>query len=159
MIRKAVLATILVAATALAGYAADGDNAAPPAREGGASPPGSPSFFEGVWAGSIRFHRDATASQDVTITIGGKGGRGFHPVEYSWGTVSLHNKIIQGGSIRTKGRDEGDRFVFNWRNKQGRDFEATLRRQADGAVAFRIEKSGPYESGEMPYNEGSVKRK
>ena len=148
MIRKVIFAVILVSVLAAAGSAADGDNAALP-----------PSYFEGVWTGAWPAYMDPTTAQDITIAIRPGRKEGVFLVEYEWSSVSLRNRIVPAGSLKAKGREVGDKFSFQWKNREGRDFEITLQKHKDDTVKARIDRAGPLSPAERPYTETHLKRK
>jgi hypothetical protein len=159
MIRKLVFAVILVTAMAAAGHAVEGDNAAAlPAGDVG-RPPGSPSFFEGVWAGSWPSYMDPTTKQDITIAIRPGQKEGFFAVVYEWGSVQFRGKAIPPGSLKAKGRQEGDRLVIQWKNKLGNEQKITLRKEDTNAVKARMDREGTLGPGERPYSETRLIRK
>jgi hypothetical protein len=63
------------------------------------------------------------------------------------------------GSLKTKGVEEGDRFSFRWKNKEGREFEVTLHKQKENEVKARLDRGGPLSPTEQPYSETVLKRK
>jgi hypothetical protein len=60
---------------------------------------------------------------------------------------------------QTEGREQGDKFHFQWENKQGRKFEVVLQRDKDDTVKARIDKSGTSGPKERPFNKTSLHRK
>ncbi len=157
--RRVVLSALFMAVAAVGAYAADNDNAGSLPGEKKGAPSGTPSYFEGVWVGAWPGWQETSAYQDVTVTIERGIKEGVFRVEYSWGASTLRRGIVPPGSLRAKGREEGDRFLFRWTNKQGSDVEVTLRKHAVDMVKARIEKFGTLGSGERPYNETILKRK
>ena len=157
--RRVLLAALSVAVAAVGAYAAGNDNAASPPGKGKESSSGAPSYFEGVWVGAWPAWVGASASQDITVKIEKGLKEGVFRVEYSWGAATLRGGTVPPGSLPTRGREEGDRFVFKWANKSGNVVEVTLRKHDDNMVRARIEKSGPLRPGERPYNETILKRK
>jgi hypothetical protein len=148
MIRNLAFAAILVSVLAAAGYAAEGDNAALP-----------PSYFEGTWGGAWPFFMDPSAAQAVTITIRPAKKEGVFVVDYEWGAVNARNKTFPSGSLKAKGVQEGDKFTFQWKNKQDRDFGITLHKQTEDSVKARIDRGGPLAPHERPFTETHLKRK
>lgn len=159
MTRKLFSAVLLVVAFSVPGFAADGDNAASPPEKVVDKPSGAPSFFEGAWTGSWGGFISPSIRQDVTVTIGRRGEKGFFPVEYAWGMVEFRNRTVLPGSLRTKGVEEGDKFSFKWKNKEGRDFEVTLHKLTDNEVKARLDRGGPLGPTEQPYSETTLKRR
>ena len=145
MLRKAGVAVLflLIASLPLTGYAA-----------------GDASYFEGVWVGAWQGYKGSSHGQDVTIEIHKGSQEGVFKVEYSWGGVTTGSGMENPpGSLKAKGTEEGDRFVFQWKNKQGRETTVTLKKHEDGKVEARLEKAGPIGSKERPYREGILRRK
>lgn len=159
MIRKAILTALLIAVMAVTGHASNSDNATPLPGENKSSPSSNPSYFEGVWVGSWEAYLGQSTTQDVTLRIDRGGKEGVFLVEYSWGAAQFRGRVVPPGSLKAKGREEGDRFIFKWKNKQGRDFEFTLQKYKDNVVKARIDKSGPLNPNERPYNETYLNRK
>ncbi len=143
MLRKVgvVILFLLIASMPLTGYAA-----------------GDLSYFEGVWVGAWQGYQGTSHDQDVTIEIHKGNQEGVFKVKYSWGAVTTRSgEEIPPGSFNMKGMEEGDRFVFRWKNKQGRENTVTLRKNEESKVEARLEKSGPMES--RPYREAILHRK
>jgi hypothetical protein len=159
MIRKVFLTVLLVAVAAVAGHAANSDNAAPLSGEVKSSPSGSPSYFEGVWVGNWESYLGQSTTQDVTLKIERGVKEGVFRVEYSWGPVQYKARVVPAGSLRARGREEGDRFIFDWKNKQGREFTFTLQKYKDNVAKARIDRSGPLGTGERPYSDTYLNRK
>ena len=159
MIRRFFLTVLIVAVAAIAGHATNSDNAAPLSGEDKSSPSGAPSYFEGVWVGNWEAYLGQSTTQDVTLKIDKGKKEGFFRVEYSWGPVQYKTRVVPSGSIRARGTEEGDRLIFNWKNKQGREFTFTLQKYKDDVVKARVDRSGPLSPGERPYNETYLNRK
>jgi hypothetical protein len=160
MIRKIVFVVFAIATMAVAAHAAGHDNATPVPGGDKSSPSVGPSYFEGVWAGSWPGWRGSSVYQEVTVKIArGKKDGGFI-VEYSWGPGPAGSGFPPiPGSFKTKGREEGDQFIFGWTNKEGRNFQVTLKKHEDNKAKARIERSGPTGPQERPYNETYLNRK
>lgn len=160
MIRRAVFSVFLVAVMIGTGNAANSDNATPLPGESRAAPSIDPTYFEGVWVGAWPGWRITSASQDVTVKISRGGREGVFIVEYSWGPGATGSGFPPlPGAVKTRGRVEGDQFVFGWRNKQGRDFQVALKKHEDNKVRAKIDRSGPTGPNERPYSETYLSRK
>lgn len=160
MIRKIVFSIFLVAVLVGTGHAADSGNATPSPGERRSTPSVGPSYFEGIWVGAWPGWRSESASQDVTAKINRARSEGVFIVEYSWGPGPSGSGFPPlPGELKTKGRVEGDQFVFGWKNKQGRDFQVTLKKHEDNKVKARIDRSGPTGPNERPYGETYLIRK
>ena len=160
MVRKWLSAALAIAIAALTGSAANGDNVLPVSGENKSSPSVNPSYYEGVWVGAWPGWRSASISQEITIKVMRGDEEGIYLVEYSWGAAPADSGFYpMPGSRKLKGREEGDQLVFEWKNKEGRNFKITLKKQEDMKVKARIDKSGPTGSNERPYNETYLRRK
>jgi len=148
MIRKLIIAAFLVSVLAAAGSAADVDNAAVP-----------PSNFEGVWAGSWRGFYNPGTKQDITVTIEKGAKEGVFLVDYSWGMVQYQNRTTQAGSLKSKGRRQGDQFIFEWKTKQGDERKITLQMESENKVKARIDRGGTLPPNESPTSETYLTRK
>lgn len=142
----------------MTGQAGGADNAAAPAPGDVSSPVQGASFFEGTWRGSWRGFKNPGDAQDVTLRIGKANRQGAFPVHYSWGIPPAGTGFPPPGSLKTKGREDGDRFVIRWTNKSGNEVELVLKRVEDGKVAARLEKSGVTGPNERPYLETYLNR-
>jgi hypothetical protein len=156
MIRKQVFAVLFLSILSAAGYAAEGDNAAAGAA---AKPAGAPSFFEGTWAGSWESQYNPSYRHHFTIAIGKMGGGGGFPVEYAWEVNQLRNRLIPAGSLKTKGRQDGDQFIITWKNKQGDEQKITLRKEGEEKVKARLDRGGVLPPNEAQYYESNLTRK
>jgi hypothetical protein len=156
MIRKLLSTVLLVTVLAAAGYAAEGDNAAAGAAE---KPSGAPSYFEGVWAGAWSSQYNPSYRHNFTLTIGKRGEGGVFPVEYAWEMNQLRNRMIPAGSLKTKGRQEGDQFSFTWKNKQGDEQKITLRKEGEDKAKARLDRGGVLPPNEAQYYESYLNRK
>jgi len=148
MIRKIAFAVFFVSVLAAVGTAADSDNAAVP-----------PSYFEGVWVGSWESFLHPSVRQDVTLTIEKGAKEGVFNVEYSWGGVELMNRRVTPGSLKSRGRQEGDQFFFQWKNKQGNENKITLQKVSENKVKARLDQGGPLTSVERPSTETYLNRR
>ena len=158
MIRKIFSTALLIAVVVATGVAADSDNAAPlPAGTAG-KPSGAPSFFEGDWAGSWKVP-GGTFKMDFTLSIGKGGREGGFDVEYAWDMVQLRNRLVPAGSLKTKGRQEGDQFFIKWKNKQGDEQKITLQKESENKVKARLDRGGILPPNESPYYESYLNRK
>jgi len=159
MIQKVISTALFISFVAVTGYAANSDNATPLPGENKSSPSSNPSYFEGFWVGSWPNYSNASASQDVNITIDRGDKEGIFLVTYAWGSVNFANRTVPAGSIKTKGSEQGDKFFFKWKNKQGRDIDVILQKYKENVVKARYERSGSLERWERPYNETYLNRK
>lgn len=161
MIRKILLSVFLVAIMVVTGHEAASDNATPlPGGDSKPAPSVAPSYFEGVWAGAWPGWRSASITQDVTVKIDRGNKAGVFVVEYSWGYAPPGSGFPPTpGSIKARGRMEGDQFVFGWKSREGRDLQVTLTRHEDNKVKARIDRSGPKGPNERPFNETYLTRR
>ena len=148
MFRKILFAVVFVSILPAAACAADKDNAAVP-----------PSYFEGVWVGSWSGFYTPGTKQDITVTIEKGGKDGVFLVDYSWGMVQYRNKTTHAGSLKTKGRQEGDQFFFQWKTKQGDENKITLQKESENKVKARVDRGGTLPPGESPTRETYLDRR
>ena len=122
---------IIAALVLLTGHAAEADNAA-------ALPQGK-SFFEGTWVGKWQSNRNPGDTKNVTLTINKGNAGGVFLVDFSWGPPPAGTGFAPAGSLKAEGREEGDKFVINWKSKSGDDVRLTLKKVEDNKVAARQE--------------------
>lgn len=163
MHRKILSMSMMFLLIAVAAFAAGGEEKTiqpvSPAEGKPSAPPG-PSYFEGTWVGKWPGHRGPATDQDVTVTIEKGKKDGFYAVTYGWGTVNYLGGSVPGGSLKTRGRQEGDKFFFGWKNKLGRDFKVTLQEYKEKVAKARIDRGGPLGPGELlPFSESYLDRK
>jgi len=162
MMKKVIVAALflLMLVMPLAVRAAGDDNDAPSSAANKSSLSGNPSYFEGVWAGRWPGFKGPGINMDVTVKIGRGAKEGVFLVEYSWeGGPAGSGFPVFPGSVKTKGKEEGDQFVFRWQDKQGREHKITLNKHEDNKVKAKLEKSGPTGPNERPSNETTLNRK
>jgi len=159
MIRKIAAVALFAALVLPTGYAAGADNAAALPGNDTSSPARGPSYFQGVWVGSWPSFRAAGVSQDVTLKIGRRDGDGGFFVLYSWGFAPPGTGFPPAGSLKARGREEGDQFIIKWKDRMGRDTQITLKKLEDNKVKARIDKAGPLEANERPFIETYLNRK
>ena len=148
MFRKILFAVVFVSILPAAACAADKDNAAVP-----------PSDFEGVWVGSWGGFYEPSIRMDITLTIEKGSEGGIFPVEYSWGMVQFKNRTVYPGSLKARGRQEGDQFFFQWKNKQGDENKITLQKESENKVKARFDRGGTLSPGERPSTETYLNRR
>ncbi len=73
----------------------------------------SPSYFQGTWIGSWQ-----NWQQEVTITVGRRNSDGTFDTEYSWGWRQHIKGSISPGTVKGKGREAGEKFVFEFNNPE-----------------------------------------
>jgi hypothetical protein len=117
----ALLAVFPVSAT---GFAADAETTKLPAADGISPPSGAASFFEGVWAGTWPWGGDGV---ELTIAVAKKNRNGLSGTTYSWGMGRYRNGTpIKSGSFKVWGKEQGDRFRFEWKTRDGVNLSITL---------------------------------
>jgi hypothetical protein len=159
MIKKFAAVVLLAAFVPLTGYAAETENAATLPRNDEPSPAQGKSFFEGIWVGEWHAFKNLNLTQDVTLKIRRGDREGVFFVEYSWGPPpAAETGFPPAGSVKTTGREDGDRFIFKWKTKGGNDVEFTLKKIEDNKVAARKEASGSIGSRKRPYLETYLHR-
>ena len=122
---------IIAALVLLTGHAAEADNAAALSQ--------GESFFEGTWVGKWQSQRNPGDSKDVTLVINKGNAGGVFLVDFSWGPPPAGTGFAPAGSLKAEGREEGDKFVINWKSKSGDDVRLTLKKVEDNKVAARQE--------------------
>ncbi len=121
---------------------------------------GDPSYFEGDWVGRWPGFKSSANFQDAAINIRKGGAEGVFLVEYSWeGGPSGSGFPTFPGSVKAKGKMEGETLVFEWTNKKGGQNTMTLKKHEEGKIKARLEKSGPTGNNERPFNEAIFHRK
>ena len=147
------LVFLLMSAT---GYAADGDNTKPAAADGKSSPSDAASFYQGVWVGKWPWG----GGVDTTITVGKKGEDGLFGTTYTWGQGrNRTGGTIDAGSLKAWGKDQGDKFLIEWKNKQGVKFSITLFKRPEDKVKAVYDSDGPLTITDRSYLETYLTRK
>ncbi|NJD62101.1 MAG: hypothetical protein FIA93_05195 [Deltaproteobacteria bacterium] len=151
----AVAALLLV--TFSAGYAANLDNAAPPAVEKSIAADAG-SYFQGVWTGKWPW---GNFGVDVTVAIGKMNKDGLLGTRYSWGSGQWQNgRPIQDGTIKGWGKVQGDQFILEWKSKDGYTSSVTLKKEDENTVKATIETDRPAQGGSVTSNrQTTLKRK
>lgn len=151
---------LLVAFLPLTGYAAGDDNASALPAGGQSASSGNPSYYEGDWVGRWPGFKSTANFQDAAISIRRGNKEGVYLVEYSWeGGPPGSGFPTFPGSVKAKGKEEGDTLIFSWTNKKGKETTITLKKHEEGKIKARLEKSGPTANNERPSNEAIFKRK
>ena len=140
-------------------YAASAGDTAPLPEDNTTSLSAKSSYFQGIWIGNWPSYANPLVRNYVTITIGREIRESIFDVVYSWEGMTSKNRIIPAGEVRTEGREQDDKFIFQWTNKQGRESEIILKKIQDNEVKARREKSGPMGPNERPYNETTLHRR
>lgn len=73
------------------------------------------SYFQGSWVGSWKY-MVGQKDQDVTITVGPRNPDGTFDTNYSWGFLQGWNGANYPGTVKGKGREDGENFVFEFSN-------------------------------------------
>jgi hypothetical protein len=129
---KKILFALIVLSVATAGFAADVENAALPPADGKSSPSGGPSYFEGVWVGKWGWAADGN---EITITVGKKNKNGLFGTSYSWESGRLRSgHTMKSGSFKAWGKEQGDQFLIEWKNKEGVKSSITLTKGKEDSV-------------------------
>lgn len=129
---KRILFALVVLSLSATGFAADVENSNPPAADGISSPSDAPSYFEGVWVGKFAWVVDGGG---VTITVGKKNEKGLFGTSYSWGMGRLRGgSPINPGSLKAWGKDQGDQFLIEWKNKKGEKSSIPLVKEKEDSV-------------------------
>ena len=138
---KRIVFALVVLTMSATGFAADADNGASAAAVGKSSPSDAASYFQGVWTGKWAWGIDGV---ELTITVGKKFKNGLFGTTYSWGAGrSKGGQPINSGLIKAWGKEEGDRFLIEWKNKKGVRFSVTLVKGQEDSVKATYASDGP----------------
>jgi len=160
MIQRIGAVAVIAAFVLLSGHAADADNAAALPPNDKPSFAQDKSFFEGTWVGQWHAFRNPSDTQDVTLIIRKGNEEGVFFVDYTRGDPPpTGTGFSPAGSFKAKGRQDGDKLVFKWKNKSGNDVELTLTKVEDNKVAARQERSGVSDPKQRPYIETYLNRR
>ena len=147
------LVFLLMSAT---GYAADVDNTKPVAADGKSSPSDAASFYQGVWVGKWPWG----GGVDLTITVGKKNKEGLFETTYTWGEGrNRTGGTIDAGSVKTWGKDQGDKFLIEWKNKKGVKSSITLFKKQEDKVKAVYDTDGPFVGTDRSWLETYLTRK
>jgi len=153
---KRLVFALVVVMMSSTGFAADVENAKPPATDAKSSPSDAPSFFEGVWAGKWPWGHDGV---EITITVGKKNKNGMFGTAYSWGSGQFKNGTpIRSGSFKAWGKEQGDQFLIEWKSKEGVKSSITLVKGTEGSVKAIYDTDGPFTGSTMSDRQTYVKR-
>lgn len=159
MIKKMLVITLFLLIVPLTIYAASADDTAPLPEDNSTPRSEKSSYFQGTWTGSWQSWADPHVKNDVTVTIGREIRENVFDVVYSWEGMTLKDSIIPAGVVRTEGREQDDKFLIQWTNKQGRENKLILKKIQDNEVKARLERSGPMGPKERPYIETTLYRR
>ena len=121
---KRIIFALVILSMSATGFAADVENKEPPASAGISSPSDAPSYFEGVWVGKWGW---AAEGNEVTITVGKKNKKGLFSTSYSAESgKASYGTTLKSVSFKTWGKEQGDRFLIEWKNKEGVKSGVTL---------------------------------
>jgi len=139
---KKIVFALIVLSISVTGFAADAENKESPASTGISSPSDAPSYFEGVWGGKWPWGVDGC---EITITVGKRNKNGLFGTSYSWESWRRRTGYpIQSGSLKTWGKDQGDQFLLEWKNKEGVKFSITLVKGNENSVKAIFDTDGTF---------------
>ena len=140
-LKRMILALVVLSMSAT-GFASDVEKTGPPAADGKSSPSDAPSYFEGVWVGKWPWGINGV---EMSITVGKKNKNGLFDTSYSWGSGLLRNgRPINSGSFKTWGKEQGDQFLLEWKNKEGVKSSITLVKGKEDSVKAIYDTDGPF---------------
>ena len=153
---KRIAFALIVVLMSATGFAADVENAKPPATDGMSTRSDAPSYFEGVWVGKWPWGVNGV---EITITVGKKNKNGMFGTSYSWGMGQLRNgRPINSGSLKTWGKEQGDQFLIEWKNKEGVKSSITLVKGKEDSVKATFDTEGPFTGRDMSDRQAYLKR-
>lgn len=153
---KRIIFALVVLLMSATGYAADVEPTKPAAADGKSSPSDVTSYFQGVWVGQWPWGENGV---DLTITVGKANKEGLFATSYSWGPLRRRDgSVVNPGSIKTWGKEQGDQFLIEWKDKQGIKFSITLKRREDSVKAI-YDTEGPIKIRTRADLETYIKRK
>jgi hypothetical protein len=154
---KRMIFVLVVLSISITGFAADVENTKPPAADGKSSPSDAASYFEGVWVGKWDWGVDGV---EFTISVGKRNQNGLFGTSYSWEMGRLRNgNPIRPGSFKTWGKEQGDQFLIEWKNKEGAKSSITLVKGKEDSVKAIYDTEGPFVGRTMSDRESYLKRK
>jgi hypothetical protein len=129
---KTLLFALVVLSFCAAGFAADVRNAVSPAADGKPSPSGASSYYQGVWVGKWGWTFEGG---EVTITVGGKNKDGLFGIGYSVETGRTRTGFpLKSVSFKAWGKEQGDGFLIEFKNKDGVKSSVTLTKETEDSV-------------------------
>ena len=154
---KRIVFALLVVLMSATGFAADVESTKPPSTDGMSTPSGAPSYFEGVWVGKWPWGVDGV---ELTITVGKRNKKGLFGTSYSWEMGRLRNgNPIRSGSLKTWGKEQGDQFLIEWKNKEGAKSSITLVKGKEDSVKAIFDTDGSFVGGDKSDRQTYLKRK
>jgi hypothetical protein len=154
---KRIIFALVVLSISATGFAADVKTTEPPGADGKSSPSIATSYFEGVWVGKWPWGVDGV---ELTITVGKKNENGLSGTSYSWGMGRLRNgSPINPGSLKAWGKEQGDKFLIEWKSKKGVKSSITLVKGKEDSVKAIFDTDGPFVGQSMSDRETYIKRK
>ena len=154
---KRIAFALFVVSMSATGFAADVENAKPPATDGLSTPSIAHSYFEGVWVGKWPWGVDGV---ELTITVGKRNKNGLFGTSYSWGMGRLTNgNPIRSGSFKTWGKEQGEQFLIEWKNKEGVKSSITLVKGTEDSVKAIFDTEGPFVGQSMSDRQTYLKRR
>ncbi len=157
MVPKRLIFALIFLFMSASAFTADVDNTKPAASDGKSSPGDAASFYQGVWVGKWPWGGQGV---DITITVGKKNKDGLFGTSYTWGQGRTRTgALIDSGSLKTWGKDQGDKFLIEWKNKQGVQFSITLTKRPEDKVKAVYDTSGSFTATDRSYFETYLTRK
>jgi hypothetical protein len=154
---KRLVFALFVVMMSATGFAADVETTKPPATDGKSSPSDAASYFEGDWAGKWPWGEDGV---EITITVGKKNKNGMFGTGYSWGSGRFRNGTpIKSGSFKAWGKEQGDRFLIEWKSKEGVKSSITLIKGTEDSVKALYDTDGPFTGSTMSDRQTYLKRR
>jgi len=121
---KCLFLAIMIVVAGLA-YAEKGDNTVAPSTGEKPAVLEKTSYFQGTWIGN--WQTQNKTGRDITIVVGPKYPDGTFDIEYSWGSgTDLRGRAIFPGNVKAKGREDGEKLVFDYTDPVADNRAATI---------------------------------
>ncbi len=160
MVRKILATVLFLTVVPMTVYAAESDNAVSQPGESKSPPSAAASYFQGIWVGEWTGFARSDISQGIKVEIGKEVGDKSYEVTYSWNSIEWRGGSRPAGEVKTVGKDQGDKFVFQYKWKKGKQTnEITLTKFKENVVKARLEKTGNIGAGERSSDETVLNRK
>jgi hypothetical protein len=154
---RRILFALVILSMSATGFAADVEDTKPPAEDGKASAADTTSYFTGVWAGKWPWGVDGV---EFTVTVGKRSRNGMFGTSYAWESGRFRTGTpMKPGSLKAWGKEQGDRFLIEWKNKDGVKFSITLAKGNEDSVKATFDTDGSFPISDLSQRVTTLKRK